>query len=58
MIRIREVVEVFQRDRASFTNGYSNQLICITNIPQKDDLQREADLLKMFCYFKDRNVKQ
>lgn len=36
MIGVRGDVDVLQCERASSTNGYSNKLICITDIPQKD----------------------
>lgn len=53
MIRVRGDVDVPQRERASSTNVYSNKLICITDIPQKENFQQEARLFNMFRCFED-----
>lgn len=52
---VRGDVDVLERERASTTNlpNYGNTLISITDLPQKEDLQQEAYLFKMFRCFKD-----
>lgn len=45
MVGVRGDVDVLQRERASSTTGYSNELICITDIPQKREFSAGSALI-------------